>query len=116
MGTMPLEVLAWLQKDELFEPASAAYKAVAPDYKATRSDVKSEEGRKFIMSGHLGASCDSGACCTLSLANPLPLPRFQQWFRAFRTANQVAWDGGSSYVLYGNGFSRTDAVLWVGRR
>lgn len=98
-GHISPEVLTWLQGDPLFDTSSDIFAQVSPDFKAKRSNVKSEEGKKFIMSGHLGCGCASSVCCTLKLDSPLPFARFHQWFRAFRLVNQdvggEAWFGPS---------------------
>lgn len=45
-----------------------------------------EEGRKILIPGSLGR-CSTGHMNGLSMARPLPLPRFQAWFQAFLKAN-----------------------------
>ena len=77
--------------DEAPQPGSPAFEALAVDLDATRPNVKSEEGRKFIMAGALGP-CSSGAMCGLSLAKPLPLPRLQAWRDALLAANASAFE------------------------
>lgn len=94
VGQMAAEVLEWLQGDELFDPTSDVFKAVSPDFHASRPNAKSEEGMKFIYSGYIGTGCSSGACCTLSLADPIPFSRFQMWFLAFRRLNKDRAGGG----------------------
>ncbi len=50
---------------------------------------KTEENRKFIQAGSIGR-CSSGSMCGLSLKEPLPLPRLQAWFEAFKFRNALA--------------------------
>jgi hypothetical protein len=59
------------------------------DFKAAGSNVKSEQGRKFILSGAVG-SCSSGAMCGLSLDRPLPFRRLLAWHQAFLHVNSKA--------------------------
>lgn len=83
-GTMGVETLAWLRLD------LADTEPLDIDFKAHRHDVKSEAGRKFIMSGRMVTDPASQTMCTLSLAKLLPLPRLRAWFAAFQDANAEA--------------------------
>ena len=83
-GTMGVETLAWLRLD------LADTEPLDIDFKAHRNDVKSEAGRKFIMSGRMVTDPASQTMCTLSLAKLLPLPRLRAWFAAFQDANAEA--------------------------
>ena len=51
-------------------------------------NAKIEDGRKFILAGHLGLASSSKSMCKLSLAAALPLARVQAWFQAFRFINK----------------------------
>ena len=83
-GTIGIETLTWLRQD-LADPSFLDI-----DFEASRPDVKTEENRKFIMSGKMCAEPASGAMCGLSLARLLPLPRLRAWFAAFKAANADA--------------------------
>jgi hypothetical protein len=80
-GTIGAETLFWLQKD--FDDTEH----LNIDFKASRVDVKTEAGRKFIMSGRMVNDPASQTMCTLSLSKLLPLPRLRAWFAAFKIVN-----------------------------
>ena len=50
--------------------------------------MKTEEGRKSIMSGHLGLRCSSAALCGLSVGAPFPLSRVISFHQAFTHKNK----------------------------
>jgi hypothetical protein len=83
-GNIGIETLSWLRQD-LADPSFLDI-----DFEASRPDVKTEEKRKFIMSGKMCAEPASGAMCGLSLAKLVPMPRLRAWFAAFKTANADA--------------------------
>ena len=89
-GTLAVEVLAWLRADDSLRPGSPEFEALALDFFAARKNAKSEEGRKFILSGALDTRCGSGTMCGLSLAKLLPLPRLRAWRAAFMAINAEA--------------------------
>jgi len=53
-----------------------------------RTNTKTEEGRKFIMAGHLGMRCSSGSMCQLSVVAPFPLSRMVFFHQAFTFKNK----------------------------
>ena len=85
VGSMDVPVLQWLRADFVGPDAVQ----LDLDFSATRPDVKTEEGRKFIMAGRMTHDTASGGCCALSLAKLLPVPRLRAWFAAFKQANKV---------------------------
>ena len=90
VGTTAAEVLEWLRADAALRPGTDEFAALAVDFSAKRKDAKSEQGRKFIMSGVLGQG-GTGSMCGLSLHSPLPLPRFQAWRQAFLNVNAASF-------------------------
>jgi hypothetical protein len=80
-GTIGAETLKWLQQD--FDDTGP----MDIDFTASRRDVKTEEGRKFIMAGRMANDPACKTMCTLSLAKLLPLPRLRAWFAAFKIVN-----------------------------
>jgi hypothetical protein len=88
-GVMDAEILRWLQTDPALVPGSRAFHVVDVDFDTKRKDVKTEEGRKFILAGSL-SQCSSSKMCALSVQAPLPLPRLVAWFAAFRAVNAQA--------------------------
>lgn len=89
-GSLSMEVLQWLRSEPALQPGTEEWAGLGLDFKASTARVKTEFGRKFIMAGSLGSSCGTSAMCNLSLSEPLPLGRFQAWFRAFRELNKDA--------------------------
>ena len=86
-GVMSADVLSWLRGEEAFDPQSAVHKRMELSFAGERSPKRRiEENRKIFISGSLGGR-SFGSMCGLSLAKPLPLPRFQAWFQAFLKAN-----------------------------
>lgn len=85
-GSVAPEVVRWLQGDPALLPGSDEHKALDISFTAARENVKCEEGRKFVRSGHTGA-CSTTAMCGLSLKHELPLPRVLSWLRAFKSIN-----------------------------
>lgn len=102
------DVLEWLQSDSVFDERSEEFKALAIDFKCSRANVKTEEGRKFILAGALGGGSCSTQMCGLSLRHELPSPRLQAWFSAFRHVNRVSDPkrDGSLYSRRSNGRHR----------
>ena len=88
-GSLAGEVLEWLRSDEALQPGSDALAALKVSFQAKRADAKSEEGRKFIMSGAM-EGCASSSMCALSLKAMLPLPRFRAWRLALLAVNRDA--------------------------
>ena len=87
-GSVATEVVHWLQADPVLQPDTDEYAALDISFDARRANVKCEEGRKFVHSGHTGVSCSS-AMCGLSLKRQLPLPRVLSWLRAFKVVNSA---------------------------
>ena len=88
-GNVGADVLRWLRGDEAFDPSSEEFAALKVRFHgACGKNAKHEGGCKYILAGHLGLSCASATMCTLSLDAPLPFPRLQAWFQAFRYVNK----------------------------
>ena len=88
-GIVGADVLQWLRGDEAFDPSSEAFAALQVRFHgACGKNAKHEGGCKFILAGYLGLSCASASMCTLRLDAPLPFPRLQAWFQAFRYVNK----------------------------
>lgn len=83
-GCMSRETLEWLRGD--FDDLNF----LSLDFEAKRANVKTEAGRKFIMSGKTVADPGSSTMCTLSLSALLPLPRLRSWLEAFKRVNAGA--------------------------
>jgi hypothetical protein len=86
VGTCSPEVLSWLRADPVLQVGTVEHAALGLDFSADRSNAKSEERRKFILSGAVG-SCSSGYMCGLSLGKPLPFRRLLAWHHAFVHVN-----------------------------
>ena len=89
VGVVSPDVLAWLRADDALVPGTPAFESLNLGWVSERRNIKSEEGRKFILAGSLG-ECATSTMCGLSLATPLPLPRCQMWRRAFLAINARA--------------------------
>ena len=86
-GCMAPEVLAWLRADPALSPGTPEFAELGLMFEGERKGAKTEEGRKFILSGFVGSACSSVSMCGISVATPLPLPRLQTWLRAWRHVN-----------------------------
>ena len=102
VGTCSPEVLLWLRADPVLQVGTAEHDALGLDFNAAGSNVKSEQSRKFILSGAVG-SCSSGAMCGLSLDRSLPFRRLLAWHQAFLHVNcrSVADLGAAARVAIG---------------
>jgi hypothetical protein len=90
-GHIAPEVLDFLRQDPALIVGTPEFMSLGVDFAADRPDVKTEEGRKFILSGYLGnGGHATESCCGKSMKNPLPLKHFQSWHRAFVAANLSA--------------------------
>ena len=85
VGSLDVSLLQWLRQD--FDPSWAT--SLQLDFQAARTNVKTEEGRKFIMSGKLTSDIASEGMCGLSVAGLLPAPRLRAFFAAFKVANRA---------------------------
>jgi hypothetical protein len=128
-GQLSIEMLAYLQGDPVLDTSSKEHKALAVNFNLSEGqvkDAKSEAGRKFVKAGWAGPrGMASSACCALSLAKPLPIPRFQSWLAAFMFVNRGALEAlrvAGKRRLYrlseesrgqnGLGFMTMDAEQW----
>ena len=87
-GQLSGEVLQWLLADPCFRkgsPQNEILQAVLDGRETRRGKV--EEGRKVIVSGHVGSSCTS-SMCNLSLDQPIPSATVVTWLKAFRKVNE----------------------------
>jgi hypothetical protein len=102
VGTCSPEVILWLRTDPVLQVGTVEHAALGLDFSADRSNAKSEEKRKFILSGSLG-TCSSGFMCGLSLGKPLPFRRLLAWHQAFLHVNAmlVAELGAAARVAVG---------------
>jgi hypothetical protein len=85
-GEMAAEVLSFLLKDPVLMPSSDEHAALELGFSTKTKHVKSEEGRKCIIAGHMGFYSSSSSCGLL-LNKPIPLPRLRAWFFAWKRAN-----------------------------
>ena len=92
-GNLSVEVLAWLRADDALVPGSPSFEALAIDFfvAPARKNCKAEEGRKFILAGHVNDAMPTRSMCGLMLNDALPLPRLRAWRRAFLAVNSVAF-------------------------
>ena len=89
-GNLAPEVLEWLRADVALTPGTPEHRALGLDgFDVATGNVKSEEGRKFILAGAMG-ECSTTAMCGLSLRTPFPIQRVASWLRAFRRCNLEA--------------------------
>ena len=88
-GSCDVALVQWLRADF----ASTWATDLKLDFQAARADVKTEDGRKFIMSGRMSPDVASSGMCTLSLAAELPTPRLRAFFAAFKLVNQAVLNG-----------------------
>ena len=84
-GHMEHDVLLWLRADPALSAAGLKRLELSFDMKDKR--VKTEAGRKIIIAGYSYTRPPSKQMCCLSLAEPLPMPRFEAWAKAFRHFN-----------------------------
>jgi hypothetical protein len=83
-GTMGVDTVTWLRQDLDSEGVSA----LNIDFAAVKSpNARSEDDRKYVVSGKLCTDVASSSLCAMSLAKLVPLPRLRAWFAAFKTAN-----------------------------
>ena len=87
-GRMPHDVLMWLRADPTLTKSGLEALNLRFDMQDKRT--KSEENRKIILAGHSYCKPPSTQMCCLSLAEPLPLQRFEAWAKAFRVVNADA--------------------------
>ena len=91
VGALAPEILAWLRADDCFVPGTAAFDQLGLTFTSPSvgksGNVRTEGGRKFIMSGSVGGSACCGSMCTMDVTKPIPSVRIQAWFRAFRAEN-----------------------------
>ena len=84
-GQMPHDVLMWLRADPTL--SKSGLKPLNLRFDMHDKKTKSEENRKIILAGYSYCKPPSTQMCCLSLAEPLPLQRFEAWAKAFRAAN-----------------------------
>ena len=102
-GQADSDVMQWILADEVFTVGSGHHADLKLDFSKARasSNVKTEEDRKFIMSGGLASGSCSVQMCGLSLKDNLPSSRLQSWFRAFKLANKASVGASDTGEVFG---------------
>lgn len=96
-GQMPHDVLMWLRADPALTKSGLKQFNLRFDMEDKRT--KSEASRKIIIAGYSYCKPPSTQMCCLSLAEPLPLYRFEAWAKAFRSVNADALADMSARAL-----------------